>query len=395
MAERLANFGYLGLVKEAVKGTPLTPTDYAPYYKESFSTSWNLVEDNPIAGNKFVRYQVLPGMRDHKGSFEVMAEPNTCAKFFDMLTTKGVTTGAGPYTQPFTLSATANPNSYTVDLSSGNIVFRFFGVEASKITPGWDKDEMRLNVSASALGSFMGRALAGVPTGAGPYTVNLDTTYDPSPTTGLVVGDLIRFYHNGSATIDATVATIVNSTTFTTTANVSTLVAGDFVYLRPATPAYTNLTPFLWGKTEFHFGANATAALAATQTRVENGSNWEIVHMFESDNGAPRSGSFDPAALVRTQGDAMLKVKKFFDTPDDVAQFLSISKNSCVIRHFSGATNQYELRVTLNDMRIKKGTDPQTDSGKILYADIDYAPVYSQSDGQAFDIKVINNLATI
>ena len=393
MAERLANFGYLGLVKEVTKGTALTPTDFVPLYKENMSTEWNLVDDNPIAGNKWARYQVLPGMRAHKGDFEVMAEPNTTARFVDMLLTKGTTTGAGPFTHPFTLSSATNPNSYTVDVSSGNQVFRFYGVEASKLTPTWDKTEMHLNVTVSALGSFMGRTIATVTT----TTLTLDTTYDPAPNKGLVTGDLVRIYKSATgATLDTTIATVAgDGITVTLGASAAAFAAGDTITLRPATPTYTNLVPFLWPKTQFCFGATASAALSAVQTRLESGSNWEIVHKFEADSGAERSGAFDPAALVRTQGDATFKIKKFFDTPEDVQQFLSIAKNSCVIRHYSGATNQYELRVTLNDLRIKMGVDPKADTGKILYADIEYSPVYSQTDAQAVDVKMLNNLSAI
>jgi hypothetical protein len=393
VAERLANLGYLALVKEVTIGTPLVPTDFVPYYKESISTMWNLVDDNPIAGVKFARLQVLPGTRDHKGDFEVMAEPNTAARFFDMLLTQGTGSGAGPYTYPFTLSAATNPKSYTVDISSGNQVFRFWGVQASKISPSWDKSEMHLNVSVSALGSFMGRGIATVAT----TTLTLDTLYDPAPNKGLVVGDLVRIYKSSTgATLDTTIATVnVDGITVTLGASAAAFAAGDTISLRPQTPTYNNLTPFLWPKTQFCFGATAAAALSATQVRLETGSNWEVHHKFESDTGADRSGSFDPAALIRTQGDAVFKIKKFFDTTEDVQQFLAINKSACVIRHFSGANNQYELRVTLNDLRVKQGVDPKGDTGKILYSEIEFSPVQSASDGQALDVKLINNLSTV
>lgn len=394
MAERLANLGYLALIKEVTKGTPLSPTDFVPLYKEGINTNLNLVEDNPIAGNKFVRYQVLQGQRSHKGDITVMAEPNTIGRLMDMILTKGTTTGAGPYTHPFTLSTAADPKSYTIDVSTGNVVARYWGVEASKCAIAWDKNEMRIVLSLSALGSFQGRQIATV-AGSGPYTVTLDTTYDPAPNTGLVIGDLIRFRAANGTTVDATVATLVGTTQFTTATNPTPAAAGDMVYLRPATTTFNNLTPFLWSNTQFKFGATAAAAAAAAQTRVEQGSGWTLTHKFESDDGAMRSGGLDPAALVRTQGDIDLKIKKFFDTPTDIQNFNQLNKTACVVSHFSGATNQYELRLTYNHLKTDGKVVPDIESGNIAYSEIDYKPQYDTTDGQGFDIKVLNNLSAI
>lgn len=392
MAERLGNLGYFGLIKEVTKGVALVPTDFVPLYKETISTNLNLVDDNPIFGNKYARYQVLQGQRSHKGDVTVMAEPNTAGRLFDMLLNKVSTAGANPYTHSFGLNTT-NPNSYTVDISTGNIVARYWGVEASKIVPSFDKNEMRLQVSLSALGSFQGREIATVAT----TTLTLKTTYDPTPNKGLVVGDLVRIYKASTgAILDTTIATVnVDGITVTLGASAAAFAAGDQISLRPATPTFNVLTPFLWSNTQFCFGATAAAALSAVQTRVEQGSAWTLTHKFESDDGAMRSGGFDPAALVRTQGDCDLKVKKFFDTPEDIQNFNGLTKNAIVIRHFSGATSQYELRVTINHLKTNGKVVPDIDSGNIAYSEIDYNPQYDTTDAQAFDVKVINALSTI
>lgn len=394
MAERLSNLGYLLVGDEVTAGTAVTPSVAVPFYKETMVSNQNPVEETPVVGIKFEPFQMIPGQRDHKGDIEVLAEGNTAAYFVDMLLTVGAATGGGPYTYAGTLSTTTAPKSKTIDISYANIVYRFYGCQASKITPAYDKNEMRLNVSLSALGAFGPRKIGSI-TGAGPYSVTLDTAYDQSPTTGLVAGDLIRFYHAGSATVDATVTAITNGTTFTTTTSPAPAVAGDTMYLRPQTPTLTLLAPFTWAKTQFCFGATAAAALSAAQTRLESGTNWSVTHKFESDNGAERSGGLDPASLVRLTGGAAFKYKKFFDTPEDMQQWSITGGNACVVRHYAGSTNQYEFRVTLNNLVPKTTPQPKADSSKILYSDIDYVAVYNATDGQAFDIKVINNLATI
>lgn len=392
--ERVANIGYFGLIKEVTSGTALTPTDYVPLYKESINTSLNLVSDSPIFGNRFETYQVLQGQRSHKGSVEVMAEPNTAGRIADMLLAKGTTTGADPYTHPYTLGL---PNTYTCDISTGNVVVRYWGVGASSLSPSWDKNEMHFNIGISALGSFSGREIASVAT----TTLTLKTDYDPVPNRGLVVSDLVRIYKQSTgATLDTTIATVnVDGITVTLGASAAAFAAGDMIYLRPATPTLTLKTPFLWSKTMFGFATTAATALTnavfATQTRVEQGSNWTINHKFESDDGAPRSGAFDPASLIRTTGNVDLKVKKFFDNPDDLTTFNNQSKQACVIRSYSGATNQYEIRMTFNHLKVDGKVTPDLSAGSVNYSELDYVAQYDSTDGQAFDLKVLNGLATI
>lgn len=393
MSERLANLGYLGLIKEVTAGTPLTPTDFIPLYDESITTNLNLVDQTPIYGGKFATYATIQGLRSHKGDLTVLAEPNTTAKLMDMLLTKTSTSGANPYTHVFSL--TGDSNSYTIDVSTGNVVKRFFGVKASKISPSWNGTELQWKVSVSALGSFQGRALNAAPTGSGTYTCVLSTAYDPAPTTGLVAGDLIRFYKAPSTTIDAVVLAVTDGTTFTTSTNVTTMTTGDMVYLRPATVAFTLLPSFIWPKTQFKLGATAAAALSASQVRVEQGSSFELLHNFEKDTGATRSGGFDPAALIRTTGDVSLKIKRFFDTPDDIANMNALTKTAAVISHLAGATNQYECRVTINNLKTDGAVAPNIASDEIVYSEIEYHTNYDSSDSKGFEVTVINALSTI
>jgi hypothetical protein len=393
--ERIANIGYMGLQKETVPGQAQSPTDFIPLYDQSLNTNMNFTDQNPIYGNKYKTFGTLKGNRDHKGDFTVLAEPNTTAKLFDMLLTRTSTTGsAGLFTHIFQLTS-GDSNSYTLDFSTGNIVMRIFGFKASKIAPNWNKSELQWKVSGSALGSFFGRTLASAPSGTGTFTVTLDTDYDQNPTNGLVIGDLIRFYKAAGTTIDATVLAVTNGTTFTTSTDVSSMLAGDMVYLRPATAAFTLLPSLIWPKTEFHFGATAATALTNPQLRIETGSTYEIDHTFESDSGSARSGGYDPASLVRSVGDSTLNVKKFFDTPDDIQNWNKLTKTAVVVRHYSGTTNQYEVRATFNHVKTDGVITPSLKSGAVSYSDIKYHNDYDLTDGQAYSLLVTNALATI
>lgn len=389
MAERLANIGYLGIKKETTKGTAVTPNVYIPLYDETFMTDVQLDLDNPIVGNKADIFQTIQGQRKHSGEITILAEPNTAGYILDMFMTKGTTTGAGPYTHPFTISPTTDPKSYTIDIQKGQVVARFAGCEVSEVSIDFDTNKMVFKIKFSALSSFIVREISGVSTNV----VTFKTNYDATPTTGLVASDLVRVYDVSAGTFQDFTITSVTATTATLSGSPTGIVSGDLFFLRPATPSYTLKTPFQWAKTEFRFAADASTALSATQVRIEKGSKWTIQHMFANDEGEARSGAYDPAALVRTQSHAEAEVKRFFDNPDDMNNFLTNAKKALVIRHYSEDTT-YELRITLNNL---KWTENPTalKTGEILFSEGKLVAQYDSTDTQQFDVKLLNNVSTI
>lgn len=389
MATRLANLGYLAIKVQSNKDVAVVPDKYVPLYSESFNTMVNLDADSPIAGNKAARFQHIQGVRHHMGEAQILAEPTTAAYFFDMLLNKTGTSGSNPYTHAFALNTT-DPKAYTVDICKGQVVYRFIGVECYEIGHEYDENKMLLNLSLAARKSFISREVASL----NSNTITFKTNYDPSPTTGLVVGDLMRLHLAAGTTVDLTILTVDSTTAVTFTTTPTGAADGDSVTLRPATPSFSLLTPFMWSKTEFRFGATAAAALSATHTPLQSGSAWTLQHNLEENEGAKRSGSFDPVELVRTLGDADLSVKLRFDDPHDLNKFLTVQKRSCVIRHFAGTGNVYELRVTLNNLKFEE--DPiELKTGEIVYAEGALKPEYDSSDAQLYDVKVINATSSI
>ena len=399
MAEHIGVLAYAAIVKEVTKGTALTPTTYVPLYSEKMTTDIALDELLPAVGVRFKRFENVPGLRSHKGEITVLAEPNTTAQFVDMLMVAGADSGTTPvYTHPFTFQNITNPKSYTMDISTGTVVFRYMGVEASEIAPVFNNNEMRLNIKLSALKSFSVREIATVST----ITLTLKTDYDNAPNVGLVVGDLVRITKASTgATLDTIIATAgvnADGITVVLSDSAAAFAAGDTISLRPATPSYGTLiaTPFLWSNTQFCFGATATAALAATQTRVEQGSTWKLMNSFEKDTGSNRSGSFDPATLVRMFGDGDATIKRFFDTPDQVNNFFARKNQALVIRHFVySGTSTYELRITFDQINYKTGGKPSIDSSKIIYHEFDCVPVYNAANAEGASVSVINSTATV
>lgn len=397
MAERNAAVGYVALGKQSSPTTPVTPALYTPYYSTSLATDFNVASDEPVYGNRFKRFQSLKTSRKHGGSVEVMAEPNTAAYWLDMLSTKASTTGANPYTHTFGQSIATDPNSYTLDVSVGAQVIRYWGIQASKLGIGFKDGVMHFNVDVSGLGSFHAREIATVSNN----TITLKTDYDSVPNLGLVVGDLVTVKKvDGSVQTNFTVSTVnADGITVVLSATAAAFAAGDMIVLRAATPSLSVLTPFVWPKSQFFFAADAATALtnsatASNQTRLDDGTAIEIMNEFTNPDGEARSGAYDPASLIRGQYDVSFKIKKFFDLPDDFKYWNALSKRACVFIAYSGSTNQYQLKVTLNNLSIIKD-EVGTSSGEAIYHDLEVAPNYDTSDGAGATWAVINAVSTV
>ena len=397
MAERNAAVGYAAIKKESVVGTAVTPNVYTPYYKQSIVTNFNIMEDTPVYGNRFKKFQHLRGSRSHGGNIVVMAEPDTAGYWLDMLLNKSATSGSDPYTHTFGLSNTTNPNSYTLDVSFGSQVVRFFGVQASNFNIAWEDEKMQFEIDVSALGSFYGREILSI----SGTTVNLKPDYNTDATKGLVASDLVSIVDPDGAvtTLNTTIASITDVDTVEVGASAAAFAVGDMLVLRPATPSLSLKTPFLWGKTQFFFAADDAAAMTASatasnQTRLEPGTELSLMWEFEDDQGSKRSGAFDPASLIRTIGDYAFKLKKFFDTPEDIKAWNALTKKALVMRSYSGASNQYEIQVHLNNMTMLT-MPPETESGGTIYSEQEFGGNYDASDGKGMEVKVINAVSTI
>lgn len=385
--ERLADTGYCLLKKETTKATAVTPNIGMALMEESLAEELNLDESDPIIGQKGMRHKNYMGLRTYRGQLRFLLEPNTFAYVADMLLTRLSTTGSGPYTHLYGLSNTVNPNSYTVDLLRGQVVYRFFGLEARQAAESFNKNKAEVAVDVTARGCFSGVKIASV----AANVLTLDTTYNPNPTAGLVAADVIRLHLAGGTTVDTTVTSFTATTV--TVGSAGAVAAGDTLALRAQTPTLSILDPVMWARSEYRFGATASAALSAAHTPIEPGSgNWTIKHLMADDGGQMRSGSFDPASLVRTNGDVEIRTTQFFDSPSTEATFLGMVKNALVVRHFVGST--YEVRLTINNAKATAKPNALKNS-QIIYDAFTWRPEYDDTDAQMFSLTVINNIATI
>lgn len=390
MPERSSNVGYLAIKPETTKGVVAgVPNVVVPIYSENFATDVGLDEDNPIVGNVFARFQTLLGRRSHSFEFQSIAEPNTIAHLFAMLMTRSATGGSDPYTHTFGFSTSTNPKSYTADIAKGQVVMRFAGCEASEISNEFDESKMLLNVTGAALKSFIVREISAL---ANDTEITLKTNYDESPTDLLVAGDLMRIMKADGSYVDFVIDSVESGVRIDSTTTLSGIADGDLLFIRPSAVSLANKTPFNWVRTEARFGADDDAALIATQTRLDELA-FTLSYEFEDENGAQRSGAPDPASLVRTQANAEVELKRYFDDPREYHKFLTNLKNEAlVLRHFS--EDDYELRITFFKF-ARNEYMPEMSSGDPIYAEYQLWPEYSPTEGMAVKVEVINALSTI
>ncbi len=390
--ERHANLGYMAVKSQASKlAVADIPDVFLPIYNADINTAPSFQKQNPIFGNKFGNRSTLRGLREHTGSITVEGEPNTAAVIADMFMTRGSESGSDPYTQPFTLSKTADPKYYTVDISYVTHVVRYVGVAVSQIEPEFEDNELRLNCSVSCLKVWDGRSIGSVAS----QVISLSQEYDRRPSDGLVVDDVLQYYDASTGTYADLVVTVLNAdgVQVTVTGTIPTPAAGDFLTLKPATsPSFATLPTFTWANTEFRFGATAAAALTATHTPLEQDTSLSLMHPFEEDAGSKRSGSYDPASLPRMQGNYEFTAKKYFDTPVDMQAYSAMSKRACVVRMFSySGANTYELRITFNNM-TQGNPRPNPSSEEILYSEIEHSGNYDSSDAAGMGLTTISGI---
>jgi hypothetical protein len=394
MSEQNAAKGYFALGKMTDTTTAVTPGIYVPYYSQGITTDPHFMSDEPVYGRRYKRLQTLQGIRSHGGPLVVMAEPDSSPVLHDTVLAKIATSGAGdPYTHDQGESVTVEPNYYTADISYGSYVERFIGFSASKITYGWNGEKMQYTLDTAALASFNGREIASISTTA----VTLKTDYDPAPTYGLVVGDLVKIVKGDGTSTNFTVSAVTSGTVVTLNATAAAFAAGDMLVLRPASVSLSTKVPFLWGRTQFFFAADAATALTnsattSNQTRLDPGTEISLMYEFDNNEGTKRSGGFDPASLPRTTYDATIKVKTFLDNPQKIKDWNALRKQALIMRSYSGTL--HELRVTFNNLKALTNDHP-TESNNTIYHEFAYQPDFDTSDSQAFATKHLSPRATI
>lgn len=385
--------GYLAIGVQTDISTAVTPDVFIPLIEEDITSDPNNERVDQIVGKDWKSNLILQGNRTSGGKIKINADPENLGHLLNMTMKKGSTTGdADGYTHPFTVD---EGDYYTIEILKGNYVHRLVGCRITKLGLSFEDGKMVAEADIIAKAKFNYGTLKTALTGEGMTSVVFDEDFDPEPCNGLVAGDVIQVWVSGSAT-DVTVATVeTDKKSITCDATEVTATAGDLITLKAQTPSYSTLQrPFRFGQMLIGIGANETAATSAAGSYSNATPVDEL--SFEFDNATEEhhaSGDNDPLLLDGVP-DASLKLKKLFETAEDVQQWNDRAKKAITViitgdEVGSGGTYS-SLTLKLYNVKPSKSSN-QISVGDYVYDETDFFVEYDDSEEKAVEATLINS----
>jgi hypothetical protein len=461
--------GYFALKKETTENTAVTPDVFIPLMSEDVTTEYQPVTATPIAADRVLNQRDIPNMiAPPTGTISILLEPQTAGHFFngcygdetvgvlveisslsgDFTVGETITGGTSTETATvvktstegdyilvsslsdnFTVGETitggtssetatvvscestrnghefnapsASLDTYTIEIGYQNEVRRFMGVRFNQIEFSQSDNIIQAGIGITARSAFHNAYITeAVSSGAGSQTINLDQT------TGLVVGDTIKVYRDGTGYLDFsaastkthTIGTIPGETSITVTNLETSLQVGDLIVLAPQTTSYSIAREFSFiGGTEIAVEDNITTAVSASCASVEDftvtitntleplhtacGTNF--VNRFPSRNvlGALEgTGSF-----TRTYTDQSF-IDKLRKNRDQAVYIKSVGTQ------IGSTGTNYEVRVLFPSVQFDN-FDANLDTNSVIKEEISYTG-YASDDGYFQKVLLVNDTAT-
>ena len=384
--------GYLAIGVQTDVNTAVVPDVFIPLIEEDISSDPNNERVDQIVGKDWKSNLILQGERTSGGTIKINADPENLGHLLNMTIKKGSTTGdAKGYTHPFTVD---EGDFYTVEILKGNYVHRLVGCRIKKLSLSFDSGMLKADAEIVSKAKFNYGTLKTGLTGAEQESVVFDEDFDPEPCNGLVAGDKIQTWVSGVAT-DITVATVAaNKKSITCEKTTVTASAGALITLKKQTPTYTALQrPFRFGQMLVGIGANETASTSnaasyTTATPVD-----ELT--FEFDNATEEhhaSGNNNPLLLGGVP-DANVKVKKLFETAEDVQQWNDIAKKAMTVIITGdevGTDGTYSsLTIKLYNIKPSKASN-KISVGEYIYDETEFYAEYDDTVSKAVEASLVN-----
>lgn len=376
---------YVAFKPETVAGTPVLPTIFAPIISADIKTVLDHKADERIRGVAWKSAEMLRGFRSHEGSIVLLGDVDMLAHVFNMLMTKGATTGDGTngYTHPFTVGDT---KTYTVEVSKGAHVERYFGVRIDELKLAFNAGKLQLTLNVKALGQF---SVAGV-TGITGSVVTLGEDYDLLPNKGLIIGDNI----NVGGTICPITAVDVAGKTVTAT-GAPAFVAGMTVALAPQTPAFTQAAdPLHMGNMLVGFGADiATAQANLTVAASQKLTDFSITLKNNLYVGQG-SASIDPVVVAPRTREGQVTSKMLLETSAQRKALLARDAQAIAIKCVGKAIGTGRETLVINFPRVimTEDVNPIT-VGDFIVEEQTFDVLHDATTAKAMDVSVINKNA--
>lgn len=171
---------YLGIAKEATKGTAVAPTDYIPVYKDSLKPA-DIIDplyDTGLRGSNVVNYAYIPGRTRSTLDFSSAAFADTIGYALAGLLGSVSTTGASaPYTHTISLK---NSQSAAADDQPISYTLTDFYAAAVRAYPGCQFHDFSLKFNADGMLEYDAKTTGFISASASTPTPSFSTLL-PTP----------------------------------------------------------------------------------------------------------------------------------------------------------------------------------------------------------------------
>lgn len=385
---------YGAIIKEAVAGTPLKPTNYFYFENAGLMTGFRSEIVSPAANTRNLNYFTASGVNDAPTGPITMQLQAASLPFF-LTGSFGAPTTSGPvdalYTHYWTSSASSSIPTYTLDLGDvdGGYAFRYVGCRFGNIRFSQKNNVWYVDVTPMARYSFTTAELTANVL-ALAVSIELDSNY------GLTTSDSLVLGYGTANEETVTIASVnVNGTTVGISAAANTHSSGDICVIKNSSPSYstaTNLFSWIGGTTT---GIGTTLAGVATQALLED---------FTLDLGLALEPRFAPNGTtdyskypveIAVKGYAAKATTKFYHRGFSYLEYLrkrtDIAFDITTTGNLVGTASRDTVELQIPKFRIDPyGIAPGGDN--ILEEGLTGNCTYSATSG--FDVKIFVKNAT-
>ena len=293
--------------------------------------------------------------------------------------------------------------TFTVEFGYANEAIRYTGVRFNALNSVGQSDNIvTAENGVIARGEFKHAKVTAITTsGAGSKTITVDQT------TGLVAGDSVKVWREGTGFLDFsaasvkthTIDSITSETAFVVTNLETSLAVGDRIVIAPQTPSYSISNEFFWiGGSVAKVAATADALIAASATCIEDfelnltneieprhcATGINFINRFPSNNYL--KGIEAGGRINKTYGDINLLTK----LRDNTAQAIGIKHTGGEI----GTTGQYYSLDWVWPNVQYNNFNPSISEDALLEQEVEFTGFYSSSDGYLAKAVLVNDVTS-
>ncbi len=390
--------GYLAVIKEAVAGTALQPTNFLHYKDGDLGTNLEVIVNNPIQATRWGGITAVAGKQDTAGNFNMDLDYDEAGFWLGAaMSFPGTPTDNSDATFTHQFDTDDTLSALTIEQGKGDItgdayeVNRAFGAYIDTFELTASDGIVSFSTTLKSLGMLQRSRMLEDETAGSSVVIELESVegFDAA-NDSVYISDTAG---NETVAIDA-ITPGDKTMTIATLANSYTTAASAKVELAPQTPSFAAQKLFSFDMVSFQFGTNLTTAASATPENVED---WTFTY---NNNIEERYGSLrkTPSVVAPKSASAQLKFKKYFENRTDRDNYLNATRKACIITVkddntiIGSGTQNPELVISVSDLRYTAYALP-TGTDELYVAEVEGECFYDATDSRAVRVELTTTVA--